>query len=282
VLTLTEKLIRRELLKHGTGNIAAGPQRSMGNKSPVTVCIACLCNWAYSPTVSGRVAITASDRQITVGDIEYDPAQLKLSVQGKRALILVSGEYTIHSEALLNCQRTIIANSLTEPFAIAEAYAQAINDVKRRHAATLYLSPLNLTSDIFSGHATVSVEILASLANQMQDYRGDHTEALVVASDDFAAHIYHIDKRSLIRCYDDVGFAAIGIGAWHAKSQLMRSKFTNLWNFTPALALTYAAKKQAEIAPGVGEETDMFVHCRPVKQAVSADKGMILNAVLAI
>jgi hypothetical protein len=25
-----------------------------------------------------------------------------------------------------------------------------------------------------------------------------------------------------------------------------------------------------------------FSHCRPVKQAVSADKGMILNAVLAI
>ena len=26
----------------------------------------------------------------------------------------------------------------------------------------------------------------------------------------------------------------------------------------------------------------VVIHCRPVKQAVSADKGMILNAVLAI
>jgi predicted methyltransferase len=35
--------------------------------------------------------------------------------------------------------------------------------------------------------------------------------------------------------------------------------------------------------PGTGiSESGTLHHCRPVKQAVSADKGMILNAVLAI
>jgi hypothetical protein len=32
----------------------------------------------------------------------------------------------------------------------------------------------------------------------------------------------------------------------------------------------------------IDRESQFVYHCRPVKQAVSADKGMILNAVLAI
>jgi len=36
-----------------------------------------------------------------------------------------------------------------------------------------------------------------------------------------------------------------------------------------------------DAAKGVTSQITNQLHCRPVKQAVSADKGMILNAVLA-
>ena len=39
----------------------------------------------------------------------------------------------------------------------------------------------------------------------------------------------------------------------------MRARYTSQSPFATALALAYAAKKQAEVAPGVGIETDMFV-----------------------
>jgi hypothetical protein len=94
---------------------------------------------------------------------------------------------------------------------------------------------------------------------QLQGYRGDEVEALVVGSHEDAAHIYAVDSQGVVNCFDDVGFAAIGIGAWHAKSRLMQAGYTNRAIFAPALAATFAAKKSAEIAPGVGLATDINI-----------------------
>jgi hypothetical protein len=58
---------------------------------------------------------------------------------------------------------------------------------------------------------------------------------------------------------DNVGFAAIGIGARHASSQFMFAR--HAWNspFPETLMLTYYAKRKAEVAPGVGNGTDMVM-----------------------
>ena len=56
---------------------------------------------------------------------------------------------------------------------------------------------------------------------------------------------------------NDVGFAAIGIGAWHARSKLMQSGYTGTFGYAAALALMYSAKRTAELAPGVGKTTDI-------------------------
>lgn len=84
-------------------------------------------------------------------------------------------------------------------------------------------------------------------------------KAIVVGADDRNAHIYLVDNYIKVNCYDDVGFVAIGIGAWHARSQLMQARYSNMWKFNHAVGIAYAAKKQSEIAPGVGAETDLFV-----------------------
>jgi len=90
-----------------------------------------------------------------------------------------------------------------------------------------------------------------SLANQVVNYAGQPTEAIVAAADDLNAHLYLVDS-------DDVGFVAIEIGAWHAKSLLMQARYYSGNSFATALSLAYWAKKRAEVAPGVGKSTDMF------------------------
>ncbi len=62
-----------------------------------------------------------------------------------------------------------------------------------------------------------------------------------------------------IACYDSVGFAAIGYGRRHAESQFMFARYTSAARPTDAILLTYVAKKRAEVAPGVGMATDMFI-----------------------
>ena len=82
-------------------------------------------------------------------------------------------------------------------------------------------------------------------------------EALITGIDSTGAHIYVVTNTE-VACRDAAGFAAIGAGCWHANSQFMFAGHTRFSPLPESLLLTYAAKRRAEVAPGVGVGTDMF------------------------
>jgi hypothetical protein len=86
--------------------------------------------------------------------------------------------------------------------------------------------------------------------------------AIVSGVDPTGAHLWVVGKpfRGVeATCHDGSGFASIGIGRWHSQSQFMFAKHTRDKSFPETLLLTYSAKRRAEVAPGVGEGTDMFI-----------------------
>jgi hypothetical protein len=225
----------------------------------VTVCIASLFNWNYGNDELARVAITASDRQITAGDIEYEPHQTKTCFLTPRVLILIAGDYATHSEAILTLQRKLLGKPESDVGVIAELYASFIRSINARWASQTYLSPLGLDQESFlSRHHEFEPNLVGRLADQLQSYQGPHTEAIIVGTDEISTHVYCVGADSKVRCYNDVGFVAIGIGSWHAKSQLMRYPYSSQWRYPTVLTATYAAKKAAEIAPGVGQKPTCF------------------------
>src|SRR5205807_667703 len=68
---------------------------------------------------------------------------------------------------------------------------------------------------------------------------------------------YYVDNDGIPHCMNDMGFACIGIGKDHANAQFASHGYSNSWLYYDALPLVYAAKKAAEIAPGVGPNEDM-------------------------
>jgi hypothetical protein len=105
-------------------------------------------------------------------------------------------------------------------------------------------------------------ELAYDLTNELRVYMIE-VEALVVGCDgDKLAHIYQVDAQGMVTCHDDINFAAIGIGSNHTKSHFMFSRYPRLLNYFHALPIIYGAKRRAEVAPGVGRETDMFVITR--------------------
>jgi len=229
----------------------------------MTVCVATLFSWNYGGVGKHepkRAAIVASDRMITAWDSAYEPNQLKVGFFTPQTVILIAGDYALHSEAIAETYKQIHHNPNKTPHNIALNYGQAVQKIKRRQAEDLFLAPLGMNTDTFiAQQKDMDAGFINRLTNQMQEYRGEDVEALIVGSDGDIAHIYTVDTRGMIHCLNDVGFAAIGIGAWHAKSRLMHAKYTNTANFASALMATFAAKKGAEIAPGVGEFTDTYV-----------------------
>jgi hypothetical protein len=104
-----------------------------------------------------------------------------------------------------------------------------------------------------------SESFVNTIMSRLQNRRPVDTEALVVGSDGENAQIYLVDAYGNDTCLDGVGFGAIGIGGWHAKSRMMQAGHVSSRVFPTTLAVLYTAKKNSEIAPGVGKNTDMHV-----------------------
>jgi 20S proteasome alpha/beta subunit len=159
-------------------------------------------------------AITISDRMMTAFDVEYEPQQQKVCHLTPRILILCAGDIAIHSQALKETQRQIHNKQNATPENVALIYGRSIQAVRRRHAEDLYLAPIGLNTDTFlAQQRELSDDFVNTLRTQMQDYRGSEVEALIVGSDGENAQIYGVDSNGIANCYDDIGFAAIGIGA---------------------------------------------------------------------
>jgi len=71
-------------------------------------------------------------------------------------------------------------------------------------------------------------------------------------------HIYTVTNEEVV-CNDNIGFSVIGSGYWHSASHFMFSGHTKLSPGPRVLLTAHQAKRKAEVAPGVGRETDMFL-----------------------
>lgn len=140
----------------------------------VTVCIAALCRWNYSsgdkPDDWGVVAITASDRMITFGDVQYEPNQTKVANFSRNVMLLISGDYALHSEAIKTTMKDLAGRQNVLPRDVALMYGRAMQAIKRRHAEDIYLAPIGLNTDtLFAQQKEMSDSLTSALINQLQD-----------------------------------------------------------------------------------------------------------------
>jgi hypothetical protein len=232
----------------------------------VTVCVAAL--------ASGRV-VGVSDRMITAGDIQYEPQQAKVWPITSSIIVMYSGDTAIQTEILKDTALRIGTQISANPSAwvnvrdVAQAYSECFQTARLIRAERMILRPLGLTNQLFLDQmSTMEPGVVSSLVRQLRDYQfSEPNSALIVGVDEDGyqeqgkkrvyAHIY-LAHEAEVTCQDRVGFAAIGIGTFHAESQFMFAGYDSKWSFPKTLLLAHAAKKRAEVSPGVGKATDMF------------------------
>jgi 20S proteasome alpha/beta subunit len=240
----------------------------------MTVCIAAIFSWNYSTLSSpepGPAAMIFSDRMITAGDVQYEPQQTKVAYITPKVLLVIAGDYSLHSQAIKKTAEHFRNDANASPESAAVFYGRAVQALKLKEAEDLYLAPLGLNSDSFlAQQKDMAPHFVSLLTDQMQSYRGEEVESLIVGSTGSGIDIYGVDTKGMVACYNDVRFAAIGAGAWHAKSRLMQVGYVNTTSFAAALSFGFAAKKASELAPGIGANTDITLvfkggheHLRP-------------------
>lgn len=95
-------------------------------------------------------------------------------------------------------------------------------------------------------------------------------QAILAGVDDEGAHIYVVEDPGVLNNFNDIGYAAIGSGNYHAMRSFIENSYSTAMPLWRALYIVYEAKKYAESAPGVGTQTDAMI--------ISKDKIKILDS----
>ncbi len=152
----------------------------------MTVCIATLFRWNYATLTDpqpGIAALVVTDRMITAGDVQYEPQQTKIAEITPYTLLVIAGDYSLHSQAVKATLLRFREERTASPENIARFYGKQIQTIKVREAEDLYLAPLGLNTDTFLAQQKEMAPHLSShLAEQLQAYQGQEVDALVVGS----------------------------------------------------------------------------------------------------
>jgi hypothetical protein len=209
--------------------------------------------------------VGAADRMLTAADIEFEPETPKIVRLTTSIFALLSGDSSLQHQIMVEVLSVVNAKIAADPKNwlkvrdVVEIYANRYNELRLREAKNLFLAPLGLTLETFvAKNKTLSPELVDKLSSRLLDYELPEDIATIICGlDSTGIHLYVV-RGNKVECLNQAGFAAIGAGDWHSNSQFMFAKHNWMKPFSETLLLTYAAKKRAEVAPGVGQATDMF------------------------
>jgi hypothetical protein len=232
----------------------------------MTVCTASIFAWNYDLKKEGGdwgfAIAAAADRMLTdVGlGIEYEGSRWKGVGLGNKQVVLVAGDMAVHSEILRRLNQDLQTNPLESTHDTAERVAKLFREYRAEEAARQYLAPLSLDNVTFvEGQKLMDTALVRELAREMQNY-SLQTEAIVLGVDrKDVASLYRVDQNGIVSNHSDTGFVSIGEGGIHSSAYFMLTPYTHTSGYYQALYHTFKAKKRAEVAPGVGAHTDMFL-----------------------
>jgi hypothetical protein len=230
-------------------------------EGPMTVCIAAVCN--ILPDLRPAI-ITASDRMITIGEIQYEPDQTKTVDLAAQTVGLFAGDMQLHAGIIVRVKERIREALHDNPTNInvadiARIYGEEFAYYRRSKAEREILMPRGLDFDRFlSRQATMAHYQVRDIDAALAAYYIDST-AIIAGIDPSGPHIFKVTNPGIVECLDTPYFACAGSGEWLANTQFMLARYDKTFPFTKALWLTFAAKARAEIAGGVGERTDLVI-----------------------
>jgi hypothetical protein len=224
----------------------------------MTVCVAALCE-------QSRAIILAADREVGLPFVKGQLEGQKVRTIFLKWAVLIAGNdvapaYDVISYAWDNFAAAKDAAGIYIETAI-KCVTEAFQKRRAERAEALYLSPRGWTLDEFKqfGQQRMPLSLYLQLDAQMAACRLEIT-LLVAGFDDVGqGHIFTVYDPGVAVRQDAVGFQAIGSGGVNATGMLFYRRAAASMKLSKAVYCVYEAKTSGERAPGVGEETDMWI-----------------------
>lgn len=224
----------------------------------MTVCIGAVCD-------GGQSAVVAADRMVTYGppmSLQIEPPIKKIRKLTDGSILLFSGSVPDGEDVATRALSAIRAADRPPVVTIAEAARQAYEDTKRKRVEDSILKPCLGVN--FAQFQTLVAQASASqLLAQILGLIMQHNlqlEVMVAGKDDTGAHLFAITHPGVLSPMQTTGFSAIGTGGGtHAAVRISLARQTPHVKLPETLYNVYEGKRASEVAPGVGQLTDMAV-----------------------
>jgi hypothetical protein len=228
----------------------------------MTVCIAAVCD-------GGRHIVVAADRMFTVSapvNLEFETAEQKIEDLSPSCVALSAGN-SAYAKEIINATVKELAgarNPLIEN--VAEAIKTSYIQIRANKVREQVILPM-LGPD-YIRHEQFNVSAPAYLAQQPQIYQqlimqsanvNIGCDFLVAGIDAGGARVCYVGHPGTLVWLDKLGYGAIGSGAVHATTRLSLGAQTRDTPLASSVMAVYAAKKGSEVAPGVGNATDIAI-----------------------
>lgn len=243
----------------------------------MTVCLAALC--AVEDAQDGTAVVVASDRMVTLGGfIEFEHAVPKMAQSSPCGIVMIAGD-TLVGTSLARDVGATFDGKAPRVADIAEALAQGYTGVRQRRVQQQILSPRGLDFNTFYGaHASLNPNVTMMIDNAMATFNLG-VELLLAGVDSGRGHIYSVTNPGDTHQHDVIGYTAIGSGALHALQALIGFGHHSKAELKETVFRVYAAKRRAEVAPGVGHDTDLAIVRSAGIERLTADQLKQLETV---
>lgn len=246
----------------------------------MTVCIASLC---CSENGIPKKLVVASDRMVTLGNfMEFEHEVSKISILNKSSVVLVAGD-TLRGSKIVDLAKIKISENveLTKTADIANIVAQVYSECRDECLENELFKPKGFTRKEF--YESYQTKLLPQLAFQLDQTVStfDYGVQLIVAGvDDIGSHAYTIaNPGNTAIDVHQISYTSIGSGGLHATQALIGFGHSGVQDLNKTIFCTFAAKKRAEVAPGVGRDTDLFVITDSGIKELSRDEINILEEI---
>lgn len=239
----------------------------------MTICIASLCE-------DSNKIIVASDRMITVGEIiEFEHEVTKFEPLTNNSIVLTAGSATVQNDILKDVKSKIKKYN-DVPFEDLNAIIKSSYlEVRNRCSEELFLKPLGMDLDTFyKNQRSFLPEFTFRLIEKIENNNLD-VSLVLCGFDEDKGNIQLIDDPGNSESFNSVGFCAVGSGSLNAVSIFTLHHYAPSFNLEKALYLTYAAKKNAERAPGVGCDTDIVIISKSGIEKLGAEEIKTLESI---
>lgn len=224
----------------------------------MTVCVGAICE-------VGKCAVVAADRMVTFGPpmmlTTQPPAFSKIQRVTEQVALLFAGSVP-DGEAIVGQARAIVALQPGQTMgSVADLIKNAYAALKKKRVEEVILAPM-LGTD-FQGFqtligSTAASQLLAQVLGMVMQHNLG-LDLMVAGLDSTGAQLFIVAHPGQVVPMNSTGFAAVGSGGLHASVRMSLGQHTPSASLVDTIYNVYEAKKAAEVAPGVGNLTDMSI-----------------------